>query len=316
MGREEELDAVARRLGSLAAREVPIGPLTTYRVGGAARLWCDIQEVAQLEAVARALAGTDVEVLVVGNGSNLLVADTGFDGLALHLGEPFAEVQIDGRTVQAGAAASLPVVARRTAAAGLTGFEWAVGVPGSVGGSVRMNAGGHGSDLAASLIEVRRFDLRSGEDEAVPAAGLDLRYRRSAVAPAHVVLRATLGLQPGDAAASKEAISHIVRWRRANQPGGQNAGSVFTNPPDDSAGRLVEAAGCKGLRLASAAVSDKHANFIQADPDGSADDVLRLMLEVQRRVREATGIVLVPETHMVGIEPRAVVEGEGKGATP
>jgi UDP-N-acetylmuramate dehydrogenase len=307
-----ELEAVARRLGSLVAREVPLGPLTTYRVGGAARLWCQVDEEAQLAHVARALSGSEVDVLVVGKGSNMLVADAGFDGLALQLGDAFAGIEIAGTTVHAGAAASLPVVARRTAAEGLTGFEWAVGVPGSVGGGVRMNAGGHGSDIAASLVGIRRFDLRTGEDREVPAAALELRYRSSALQAHHLALRATLALRPGDPATSRAAITDIVRWRRDNQPGGQNAGSVFTNPPGDSAGRLVEAAGCKGLRAGTAAVSDKHANFIQADPGGSADDVARLMLEVRRAVHDASGIVLVPETRLVGFDPRYLLEDEGE----
>src|SRR5690606_7462957 len=128
---------------------------------------------------------------------------------------------------------SLPVVARRTAAAGLTGFEWAVGVPGSIGGAVRMNAGGHGSDMAASLIRVRVLDLRSGEEGVVPAPALELGYRRSSLERHHLVLWAELGLAEGGPEDGASQISEIVAWRRANQPGGANAGSVFTNPPGD-----------------------------------------------------------------------------------
>ncbi|HEY4375897.1 MAG TPA: UDP-N-acetylmuramate dehydrogenase, partial [Acidimicrobiales bacterium] len=253
-----------------------------------------------LAAVGEAVAATGIAVLVVGKGSNLLVADAGFDGLAVRLGESFATVSIDGTRVRAGGAAALPVVARKTAAAGLTGFEWAVGVPGSVGGAVRMNSGGHGSDLAASLQRVRVADLAGGEDGVVTTAALDLAYRRSSVGVAEVVVWAELELAVGDAVAAEAEISEIVRWRRANQPGGQNAGSVFTNPPGDSAGRLVDAAGAKGLRLGTAEVSPKHANFIQADPDGSADDVWSLMAEVRRRVAAHSGVVLHPETRLVG----------------
>jgi UDP-N-acetylmuramate dehydrogenase len=218
--------------------------------------------------------------------------------------------------VEAGGAVALPVAARRTVRAGLTGFEWAVGVPGSIGGAVRMNAGGHGSDMAASLIEARVVDLtRPRSDAVVPVAQLDLGYRRSAVAPHHVVVMAALGLRRGDRPAGEREIAEIVAWRRANQPGGQNAGSVFTNPPDDSAGRLIESAGCKGLRLGSAEVSQKHANFFQADPGGSADDVRALMEMVRRRVRDHSGVDLRPETRLVGFdnpqprpEPRVEVE--------
>jgi UDP-N-acetylmuramate dehydrogenase len=297
------IGTTARRLGDLVRRDVPLGPLTTYRVGGPAALFLEAADVDDLRRVAEALQGSGLPVLVVGNGSNLLVADAGFPGLAIRLGDRFASIRIAGSTVRAGAAALLPVVARRSAAAGLTGFEWAVGVPGAIGGAVRMNAGGHGSDMAAALRQARIFDLAQGEESAVAAADLQLGYRRSAVEHDQVVLDATLGLAPGDRGRAEAEIAEIVRWRRANQPGGQNAGSVFTNPPDDAAGRLVEAAGAKGLRLGTAQVSPKHANFIIANAGGSADDVWRLMVEVRRRVAEATGVVLDPETRLVGFAP-------------
>ncbi len=287
-------------LGDLLQRDVPLGPLTTYRVGGTAARFATVTTETELRAVAGAVSSVGVDVLVVGKGSNLLVADGGFDGLAISLAGGFEQITIDDTRVIAGGAVALPVVARRTAAAGLTGFEWAVGVPGSVGGAVRMNAGGHGSDVAASLSRVRVVDLATGEDGDVTADALELAYRSSAVAFHQVVVHAELSLHPGDRRAAEEAIGEIVRWRRANQPGGQNAGSVFTNPPGDSAGRLVEEAGAKRLRVGSAAVSDKHANFIQADEGGRADDVWQLMVEVRRRVAEHAGVVLHPETRLVG----------------
>jgi UDP-N-acetylmuramate dehydrogenase len=299
------------RLGDRARVGEPLGPLTTYRVGGPATLFVRIDDEDDLAAVADAVRGTGVPTLAVGKGSNLLVADAGFDGLAVTLGEAFATVEIDGTGVRAGAGAALPVVARRTAAAGLTGFEWAVGVPGSIGGAVRMNAGGHGSDMAASLERVRVLDLRTGEDEEVPAAALHLGFRRSSIAGHHLVVRADLRLTEGDRARAEAAIAEIVRWRRAHQPGGANAGSVFVNPPGDASGRLVELAGAKGLRIGTAAVSTKHANFIIADEGGRADDVFALMLEVQRRVREATGVLLRSETRLVGFPASALSEAPG-----
>ena len=303
MSAPEVLEAAAEVLGPLARRDEPLGPRTTYRVGGPAALFAVVSDEAALERVRAAVTTTGVDVLVVGKGSNLLVADRGFAGLAITLDGAFADVEIDGARVVAGGAAALPVVARRTAAAGLTGFEWAVGVPGTVGGGVRMNAGGHGSDMAASLVRVRLVDLRSGEDGWVAAADLALGYRTSAVAPHHVVVAAELRLAPGDPDAGARTIAEIVAWRRANQPGGPNAGSVFTNPPGDSAGRLIDAAGLKGLRVGTAAVSTKHANFIQADEGGRADDVLALMGEVRRRVHAAHGVWLHPETRLAGYEP-------------
>ncbi len=276
MSSHDIVDAAAVLLGDRARRQEPIAPYTTYRVGGPAALFLTVETAADLDLLALVASETDIDILVVGNGSNLLVCDAGFPGLAVHLGGEFADIDVDGTIVRAGAAALLPVVARRTASAGLTGFEWAVGVPGSVGGAVRMNAGGHGSDMAETLVGVRVMDLRTGKDGEVPAADLDLGYRRSAIGTRDLVLGATIGLRRGDRAAAEAEVSEIVRWRRANQPGGQNAGSVFTNPAGDSAGRLVEAAGAKGRRHGSAQVSSKHANFIQSDADGSADDVFAL----------------------------------------
>lgn len=312
-GVAEAVDGLLGWLGPRLERERPLGPLTTYRVGGAARRFVEVADTGELARVAAALAGHGVPVLVVGRGSNLLVADAGFDGLAVALGEAFAAVVVEGTTVRAGGAASLPVVARRTVAAGLTGFEWAVGVPGSVGGAVRMNAGGHGAEMSECLVGVRVVDLATGEDGRVDAADLELGYRRSAVGASSVVAEAELRLAAGDPVEGERRLAEIVRWRREHQPGGQNAGSVFTNPPGDSAGRLVDAAGCKGLRIGSAEVSTKHANFFQADPGGRADDVRALMVEVARRVRAATGVELHAETRLVGF-PDARPPGPAGGA--
>jgi UDP-N-acetylmuramate dehydrogenase len=298
-------------VGDRLVRDEPLGPRTTYRVGGPAALLLDAAGPDDLAAARDAVVATGIPVLVVGKGSNLLVADRGFPGLAVVLGDAFATVEVDGTLVTTGGAAALPVVARQSVAAGLTGFEWAVGVPGSIGGAVRMNAGGHGADLAAGLVGIRVVDLAGGEDGVVPADRLDLGYRRSNLRSTTVVVDATVALAPGDRAAGEATLAEIVRWRRANQPGGPNAGSVFTNPDGDSAGRLIDAAGLKGFRIGTAAVSEKHANFIQADAGGRADDVHALVVEVRRRVRLTSGFDLHPETVLVGFEPDPRPEVEG-----
>lgn len=302
----DPLTIAGEALGDLAQQMVPLGPFTTYKVGGPAALFVEVADDDVLAAVGAAVAASGVEVLVVGNGSNMLVSDAGFPGLAIRLGDAYATVEVDGTEVTAGGAALLPVVARRSVKAGLTGFEWAVGVPGSIGGAVRMNAGGHGSDMAASLLGVRVFDCRTGEDANVPASALELGYRRSAITADQVVLQATLGLAVDEAGTGSDTLSEIVRWRRANQPGGQNAGSVFTNPEGDSAGRLVDAAGCKGLRRGTAEVSPKHANFIQADAGGRADDVFAVMVAVRDAVEADSGVRLHPETRLVGFDEAGV----------
>jgi UDP-N-acetylmuramate dehydrogenase len=259
------------------------------------------------------VSATGVPVLVLGRGSNLLVADAGFPGLVVTLSGAFAGIEPEPAgsdpfvLVRAGAAVQLPVLARRTAAMGLTGLEWAVGIPGAVGGAVRMNAGGHGSDTASVLRRFRFVDLAGGEDGEFAADRLGFGYRRSTVAPTHVVTAGWFAVAPGDRVAAETAIAGIVRWRRENQPGGQNAGSVFTNPPGDSAGRLIDAAGLKGMRLGSAQVSPRHANFIQADAGGSADDVWALVQQVRRMVVERTGVELRPELRAVGFSGPAAV---------
>jgi UDP-N-acetylmuramate dehydrogenase len=307
------LDAVAQLLGARARRHAPLGARTTYRVGGTASVLVEIDGEEDLVAVHGALerAGRHVPVLVLGNGSNMLVADAGFDGLVLAPGPGLSGIDITGTTVRCGGAAAFPTVARRTAAAGLTGLEWAVGVPGSVGGALKMNAGGHGSDTAAVLARQRLFHLATGEADTDGPGRLALGYRHSSLGPDEVVLWAEFALAEGSRSAAEETVSEIVRWRRAHQPGGSNAGSVFTNPAGDAAGRLVETAGLKGFRLGTARVSEKHANFIQADDGGSADDVRRLIDHVRRVVLEGTGVVLVPEVCLVGFD-----EGEqGKPST-
>jgi UDP-N-acetylmuramate dehydrogenase len=294
------------RLGGAVRRDVALGPMTTYRVGGRAAVFVRITERGQLGAVAEAATASGLAVLVVGRGSNLLIADAGFTGIAIGVGDLDATIDIDpaDATVTASAGVALPVLARKTAAAGLAGFEWAVGVPGSIGGAVRMNAGGHGSDMAASLVAVTIFDLVDGVERTLTVDELELGFRSSSLAPHHVVLDATLQLQLGDAHTSARLIGDIVAWRRANQPGGQNAGSVFVNPvPGEvSAGELVDAAGLRGHRLGTAMVSDKHANFIQADEGGRADDVLALMAHVRARVEEASGFRLRSEIRLVGFD--------------
>jgi UDP-N-acetylmuramate dehydrogenase len=180
-----------------------------------------------------------------------------------------------------------------------------------------MNAGGHGSDIAASLVAATYVDLALGTEVTVGAGDLSLGYRSSAVAPHQIVTSARFALVPGDAEEGRQTIREIVRWRRQNQPGGQNAGSVFTNPAHDAEGRsagwLIDAAGCKGRRRGSAMVSPKHANFIQADSGGAAADVAALIEEVRAAVAERFGITLHTELRMAGFEGPGGVSTSSRG---
>jgi UDP-N-acetylmuramate dehydrogenase len=307
------LAVLAERLGPVAARDVPVGPMTTYRVGGSAALLVRAGSLADLRRISTALDGLDVPAVVVGKGSNLLVSDAGFAGLVVVLGGSCDEIDVPSRPeggngpalATFGGSVALPVAARRTVAAGLAGFEWAVGVPGSVGGAVRMNAGGHGSDMAASLERVHLFHLRRGLDRPVAAEALGLRFRGSALGDDHVVLSATVSLEwAADPSDGQATIDEIVRWRRDNQPGGHNAGSVFVNPEPGrvSAGALIDGLGLRGLRIGTAEVSTKHANFIQADEGGRSADVVALMAEVRRRVEDAHGYRMRSEIRLLGFD--------------
>ena len=298
------LDHAARILGSLAQREAPLGTRTTYRVGGPARIVVEARSLDDLRLVHLAHVESGLPVLPVGRGSNLLVADRGYNGIAVML-DGYDDVTAEDQTVVAGGATAMPLLARATARLALTGLEWAVGVPGSVGGGVRMNAGGHGSDIAANLVGVHVFDLATGQDGDVPATSLGLRFRGSDLRDNQLVLAATFRLSEGDRATSEAELTEIVRWRRQHQPGGQNAGSVFVNPIPGvlSAGQVIDELGLRGFRLGTACVSEKHANFIQADDDGSADDVARLMAHVRAVVLRERGIDLHSENRLVGFEP-------------
>jgi len=311
-GSADDLKHVADVLGDLAVIDAPLAPFTTYRVGGSAALYAHVESMNDLHLISTALRDTQLPLLVIGRGSNLLVADEGFKGLVLTLGV-FAETIAlpeagQEPIVNFGGSVSLPVAARQSVHRGLSGFEWAVGVPGSIGGAVRMNAGGHGSDMATSVQRVRVYHLRKGIEANVQAVDLGLRFRGSALTDHHIVLSTTLRLMWGDVEAGEKHIAEIVHWRRENQPGGQNAGSVFINPQSAgmsagmSAGALIDQLGLRGTRIGTASVSEKHANFIQADVGGSANDVVTLMAEIRRRVRDEFGFDLHSEIRLAGFD--------------
>ncbi len=306
-----ELEA---RLAGRVERDAPSGPLTTYRCGGPLAVVVRVGNDDDVETLAGVLAGhPDVETLVIGRGSNLLVADAGFAGVAIVPGGGFERVGIDAETarVDAGSAAALPVLARQAAKAGIAGLEFYVGIPGSVGGAIRMNAGGHGAQTRDVIVSARVVDLRAGTARVLGAADLDLGYRTSGLGPADFVTSAAFAGHPDDPDRCERRIDEIVRWRREHQPGGQNAGSVFTNPAGDTAGRLIDALGLKGLRSGGVVVSEKHANFFVAEPGARADDVLALIRMVRSRVRAATGIRLEPEVQLVGFAAGALDDEAG-----
>ena len=284
-----------------------LGGRTTYRAGGSVAALVSVASDDDLEDLSERLLNASQPLIVLGNGSNLLVAEGQHDVVVVHLVGNYAELTVsadeedeDVVKVLAGGALDLPVAARRLASHGVVDFEWAVGVPGTFGGAVAMNAGGHGAEMKSSVSRVEVWS--DGQRQWRDAREFEFAYRHSALGPGEIVTRVELTLRRGDAALARERIGEIVRWRREHQPGGANAGSVFRNPEGHSAGRLIEAAGLKGVRMGSAVVSSKHANFILVDERGSTDDVVALMRRVRSAVHDTSGVWLESEHRLIGFE--------------
>lgn len=310
-------DEVVEELAAHGVADVRAGSelkrLTTLRVGGPARALVVAHRDEDLAAVGAVCRAHDLGWLLVGRGSNLLIADAGWPGVAVQLGRAYRRLAPEGELVRVGAAEPLPALAARLAQAGYAGFSWAVAVPGTVGGAVRMNAGAHGSQLADHLVDVDVVRLSTGVRETWPAELLGLGYRHSELPDDAVVVAATLRLEAGDGERIRRELLEIRAWRREHQPSNEpSCGSVFVNPEGDSAGRLVDACGGKGLTVGGARVSERHANFIVTSPGATARDVHTLIVLVRDRVRERFGVRLRPEVVMAGDFTVEDVEGQGR----
>jgi UDP-N-acetylmuramate dehydrogenase len=301
------IDRLAERLSEVARgsvrRDHKLGDLTTYRLGGPAAILVEPMTEEQLLGVARTLREhPEIPVLTLGRGSNLVVSDHGWSGVVIRLGSSFFGIaEPDGHHLVAGAATPLPQLCNRAARRGLAGLEFMIAIPGSVGGAVRMNAGAHGCDTSDVLQSARIVNLDLADATDVAAGDLDLGYRHSNITDRSIVVSARFGLEPGDPAAIRAQIDGYRRHRAETQPGAvQNAGSVFKNPPGHHAGRLVDMAGLKGLRVGGAHVSELHANFFMASPEATSQDVYDLVCEVKRQVRQLLGVDLDPEIRFAG----------------
>ena len=286
----------------------PLAPLTTYGVGGNGACVVKVSSSDHAIAVSEVLRRhPGVETLVMGRGSNLLIADEGFGGVVVVMSPSSTEnaVAVDGDIVEAGGAMLMPVLARRSVGAGRGGLEWCVGIPGTVGGAVRMNAGGHGADMASSVVDATVLSLRTGQIVRVSAEQLGFYFRGSALSNNHVVLSVRMKTSTQETSTGTAEINAVVSWRREHQPGGRNAGSVFVNPGagDESAGALIDSAGLRGFTIGAVSVSDKHANFIQAAEGSTAADIAAVMAHVQSTVEQVHGIRIYSEVCLVGFSP-------------
>jgi UDP-N-acetylmuramate dehydrogenase len=286
------------------ARDYPLARLTTVRAGGNAELFARPETEPELVGLLAWAAGEAVEVEVVGSGSNLLVADAGVPGLVLKLSGELTGLERDGTRVVCGGGVRLPSAAAKVAGWGLTGLEFGINIPGTVGGAVRMNANAYGGQLAR-VLEWVAVCTAAGSERRVPA-DLGFSYRRSNLKPGEVVAKASFALADADSAEVKRTLAGMRDRRREAQPSGiKTFGSTFKNPEDPraegrTAGRLLEAAGCRGLAVGGARFSEKHANFVENTGSATTADILALMAEGRRRVFERFGVVLEPEVQVLG----------------
>jgi UDP-N-acetylmuramate dehydrogenase len=291
---------IQRRIGVKTSRDEPLARFTTMRAGGPADLFVVAHNRMELRALIRFARSRDLPHVILGRGSDVVISDRGIRGLVI---QNRAEgSRLDGDRYIAESGVPMARAATETQKAGLTGLEFGLAIPGTVGGAVWANAGAHESDIAA-VLEHADVLVADGSEARLSPADLEFRYRDSRLkhAPGEIVLAATFRLEPADADTIKGRLDDIRRWRQAHQPLGlPSAGSVFRNPDGDSAGRLIDATGLKGHRIGGAVVSEKHANFIVNDQKGTAADVRRLVDLVRERVREAHGVELVEEVIFLG----------------
>jgi len=279
---------------------VTLAPYTTMRTGGPAALFAEPRNAQQLAHVHQWAQEKGLPLLILGNGSNLLIADSGFDGLVIHLGRALSEVSVFANTLTAQAGASLAAAARAAAQASLTGLEFAAGIPGSIGGAVCMNAGAYGGEIAQVIVSARV--LTPEGVRMVSRDELSLGYRSSAVMQnGWIVLEATFELAPGSPDEIKATMADLAARRREKQPlQYPSCGSFFKRPVGYYAGALIEQAGLKGYRVGDAQVSEMHAGFVINRGHATSSEIYRLMQEVQCRVQAQFGVTLEPEVRLIG----------------
>ena len=301
-GPVDRAEAVLRAAcGDRVRRDFSLAPLTTFRIGGPAALYLEPEADDDLAAAGQAVAVSGLPFLVIGKGSNLLVSDDGFPGLVLRLGRGYRWAAREGDRLRAGGSMPLPALSGVALRHGLDGLAFGVAIPATVGGAVRMNAGAHGHSMSDVVTSIAVVHLSDGRPDSIPGKEAGFSYRRSSLPEDAVVTGVTVSLEPGDPAVIRAEMDAARDWRRRTQPLAEpNCGSVFKNPPDDHAARLIEAAGWKGHRVGGAQVSTKHANFIVTEPGARAEDVLALILAVQAAVEADVGVRLEPEVHLVG----------------
>lgn len=297
---KEALPALITHPSSRLRFAEPLAKHTYFGIGGPAAAYLEISTAAELAALAAFHKTWSVPVAFIGRGSNLLVSDAGFEGIGVRLVGALARFQVNANVVRVGAGLSLPRLSKAMSRAGLSGMEFALGIPGSVGGALIMNAGAWGSSFGDVVTQVSVMKA-TGEQLTLTHAGADFQYRRSGLTDYFCVTGATLELEPGDVAAITARMQAFYKQKVETQPfAEENAGCMFKNPPGDSAGRLIDTSGLKGHRIGGAEVSTVHGNFILNVDNATAADVLELVAYIQDQVRDKTGVSLETEVKRLG----------------
>lgn len=306
----EDREWLRQTFGDAMRTDVSLAPYTSARIGGAADVLIEVRSAVELAEAVRGLWKRGLAFRMLGGGSNVLVADAGVrEVVLLNRARSKRFEQADsGPLVWAESGASLGTIARQAAERGWSGMEWAAGVPGTLGGAIVGNAGAHGGDMAGSLIMAEILQ-QDGRQESWPVERLDYGYRSSVLKrnPGPVVLAGTLSLAPSTQEACKARMREFSAQRERTQPPGASMGSMFKNPAGDYAGRLLDEAGLKGLRIGNASISSKHANFFMNEGSASAQDVLSLIEAARQRVKDEFGVTLELEIELVGDWGRAAL---------
>ena len=299
---KDALSEIVTQPGSRLRFGEPLAKHTYFGIGGEAVAYIEVSTVSELAALAHFHRQWDVPVAVIGRGSNLLVSDTGFKGIGIRFVGELAKLEIEGDVISVGAGLSLPRLSKAMSRHGLSGVEFALGIPGSVGGSLIMNAGAWGSSFGDVVTEVTVMS-DTGDLINLTHAEANFKYRHSGLDAYFCVTGATLSLEPGDADIITARMQAFYKQKVETQPfAEENAGCMFKNPPDDSAGRLIDFSGLKGYRIGGAEVSTVHGNFILNIDNATAADVLNLVAYIQQQVREKTGISLQTEVKRLGFD--------------
>ncbi len=289
------------KIPKFVERKVKLAPYTSFRVGGEADYYAICNTLSELKETLNFTKDHFLKVFVLGRGTNVLVSDHGFRGIVIKLGKDFSKISVEGREIVAGAGAQLAMIATRAYQNSLSGLEWAAGIPGTLGGALKMNAGAHGFSMSDIVKDVLVLDLNNYDLRRLKRSEIEFGYRKTSLSDSEIILEATLILASGKQEEIRKLMDSMFEERKRKQPvQARSAGSVFKNPDGDYAARLIESCGLKGYSIGGAMVSEKHANFIVNTGNATAADINSLIKKIKEEVYKMFKVNLETEIILVG----------------